>query len=156
MASTAQVRFTNRRDRAVVQALLKMVEPRLAKTGAHLVKETRALFRPQPTTRTSSNGEPLGYTVGLDPSKEGEAPKRLDGGLHRSISYRIKRSNLQRILLYGVPKTSEAAPYAARLEFGFVGTDARGRNINQGPRPYLRRAVSEQRDNIKNILGGKL
>lgn len=34
-------------------------------------------------------------------------------------------------------------PYAARLEFGFVGTDSKGRTYNQGPRPYMRRALNE-------------
>lgn len=39
-------------------------------------------------------------------------------------------------------------PYGARIEFGFVGTDSRGRRYNQGPRPYLRPAIDETRQEV--------
>jgi hypothetical protein len=35
-----------------------------------------------------------------------------------------------------------------RLEFGFVGIDAAGRNINQEPRPAMRPALRESREEI--------
>lgn len=33
--------------------------------------------------------------------------------------------------------------YSYRLEYGFVGVDSLGRNVNQAPRPHFRPAVSE-------------
>ena len=42
-------------------------------------------------------------------------------------------------------KVGTNVPYAARLEYGFTGEDALGRNFNQPAQPYLRPAVSSQR-----------
>jgi phage gpG-like protein len=38
--------------------------------------------------------------------------------------------------------------YAARLEFGFVGADSRGRVFNQGARPYMRDSLN---NNVKEM-----
>jgi phage gpG-like protein len=38
--------------------------------------------------------------------------------------------------------------YAARLEFGFVGADSKGRVINQAARPYMRDSLS---NNVKEM-----
>ena len=43
-------------------------------------------------------------------------------------------------------------PHEGGLELGFRGTDARGHNVNQGPRPYLRPSVTENEAAIKQIL----
>lgn len=39
-------------------------------------------------------------------------------------------------------------PYARRIEFGFNGTDSRGRTYHQAPRPYLRPALDENKDRV--------
>lgn len=66
-----------------------------------------------------------------------------------------KTGNLRRSLHVGEPRVSggEASitvgtnvPYARRLEYGFVGTDKRGRRYNQPARPYLRPAFDENKD----------
>jgi HK97 gp10 family phage protein len=38
--------------------------------------------------------------------------------------------------------------YGPRLEFGFIGTDSRGRRYNQGPRAFLRPAIDENEAEI--------
>tara|TARA_R100000654_G_scaffold4652_2_gene13631 strand:+ start:2819 stop:3253 length:435 start_codon:yes stop_codon:yes gene_type:complete len=38
--------------------------------------------------------------------------------------------------------------YAARLEFGFIGTNRKGRRINQAARPYMRDTLAK---NVKNM-----
>ena len=43
----------------------------------------------------------------------------------------------------------------ARLELGFKGVDARGRKVEQGPRPFLRPTISENGPAIvKGLTGG--
>jgi HK97 gp10 family phage protein len=42
--------------------------------------------------------------------------------------------------------------YAARQEFGFVGTDSLGRVYNQPARPYLRPAIDENHDKINDAV----
>lgn len=42
---------------------------------------------------------------------------------------------------WGVATVYTSTVYAARLEFGFYGTDSLGRNYNQPPYPFFGRAV---------------
>jgi|GEM_PF-1081220 len=42
--------------------------------------------------------------------------------------------------------------YAKRMEFGFKGPDKLGRIYDQGPRPYLRPALDENKDKIERIF----
>jgi hypothetical protein len=48
--------------------------------------------------------------------------------------------------------------YAARVEFGFVGKDKRGRTYNQGPKSYLRASLTTNKGKIlgffKSVLNG--
>lgn len=50
------------------------------------------------------------------------------------------------------------APYAARLEYGFVGTDALGRTYNQAPRAFVRNTIARApqiaEDALARIKGG--
>lgn len=46
--------------------------------------------------------------------------------------------------------------YAARIEYGFTGTDSRGRHYSQPPRPYLRPAFDEHRDEAVREVGEAL
>lgn len=45
-----------------------------------------------------------------------------------------------------VLKASNNSPQAARLEYGFYGTDSRGRNVSQAPRPHFRPALIETQE----------
>lgn len=42
--------------------------------------------------------------------------------------------------------------YARRIEYGFVGTDSRGRNYHQAAQPYVRPAIDHTRDTVLKIL----
>lgn len=46
----------------------------------------------------------------------------------------------------GSVRVGTDVPYAARIEYGFVGKDSRGREYNQAPNPYLRPAVDETKE----------
>lgn len=54
-------------------------------------------------------------------------------------------------------------PYAARIEFGFAGTDSLGRVYSQAAQPYLRPAIEETRhkmqqifaEEVRRMLGGR-
>lgn len=44
-------------------------------------------------------------------------------------------------------------PYARRIEYGFMGKDKLGRRYHQTPRPYLRPAFDELRDDATREVG---
>jgi len=70
-------------------------------------------------------------------SRVGESPHRRSGTLKGGFQFRVKTGLLSVSL-----RIFTNVPYSRRLEFGFVGTDRLGRNINQGPRPYWRPVLS--------------
>tara|TARA_Y100000592_G_scaffold98476_1_gene171654 strand:- start:42 stop:506 length:465 start_codon:yes stop_codon:yes gene_type:complete len=71
-----------------------------------------------------------------------EPPFNFRGDLQRSIQVDNRQATGPKPLSRVGPD-NRIVPYAARLEFGFVGTDKKGRTINQPARPYMRRALSE-------------
>lgn len=77
--------------------------------------------------------------TGPSPSAEGDAPGLITGTYRRA--FQIKPGPI----LPGRASSDigNDQPQAMRLEFGFVGTDSAGRNINQGPRPHMRPAADE-------------
>ena len=76
-------------------------------------------------------------------SKVGSSPHRRSGDLRTSFEFDVKQS------LFSVTlRVFTDIAYALRLEFGFVGTDRLGRNINQGPRPYWRVVMAQNRTKI--------
>lgn len=76
-------------------------------------------------------------------SMVGESPHRRSGDLRKSFEFQVKTSAFSVTL-----RVFTNIAYALRLEFGFVGTDRLGRNINQGPRPYWRVVMAQ---NINKI-----
>lgn len=97
----------------------------------------------QAVTRTKS-----GRLVGLGPSTPPDPPHVLTGRLRQSIAWEV---TVEPNAVVGRVGTNVV--YARRLELGFVGTDAAGRNINQAPRPYLRPSLEENRAEIIRLLG---
>lgn len=71
-------------------------------------------------------------------------PRRITGTLFRSLRSEAIRSN-QAVGLKGnaggwaraIYPDGNVAPYARRIELGFVGADSRGRVYNQPPYPYF-------------------
>lgn len=126
----------------VMTNLGNALERRLRHTAQLIEGETiRSISVGQPVRRTKG-----GHLVGLDPSAEGQPPHVLLGRLRQSITHLILRETGRVIARIGTN-----VEYARRLELGFIGTDARGRNIHQGPRPYLRPALEQY---LKTITQG--
>ncbi len=120
----------NIKERAFTQKVKKLIEFNLGTVGAFLVNRLQAQVAvPYPPA-----------------SRVGESPHRrkgLDGGLQGSFKFVVRRT------ITGVKLTVFTNQvYALRLEFGFVGVDRAGRNINQGPRPYWRVVMSENKRTI--------
>lgn len=88
-----------------------------------------------------------GNSTGDDPSLPGEPPKKVTGRLFQSITTDVFRSSTAVIGRVGTN-----VEYAARLEFGFVGTDKAGRNVSQAARPYLRPALRESYTAVGKLL----
>lgn len=77
------------------------------------------------------------------PSPPGGPPGVLTGTLKRSIATRLMPMNVQ---------VGTNVIYARRLEFGFTGTDSRGRSYNQAARPYLYPALRRNKAEIIKII----
>lgn len=88
-----------------------------------------------------------GNADGSDPSAPGEPPKKVTGRLFQSIATDKRESPLE---VTGVVGTN--VEYARRLEYGFSGTDAAGRMVDQAPRPFLRPALAEGMPVIGRLL----
>src|ERR1041385_5582267 len=88
-----------------------------------------------------------GRLRGLNPSAPGEPPHVLYGRLRQSIRHALS------VTAEGITgRVGSNVIYARRLELGFVGTDAKGRNYNQAPRPYLRPAILNNRARIFELI----
>lgn len=115
---------------------------------------TLAMFAVEATAiKKLSIGQPIrrsksGRIVGLNPSVPPNPPHVLTGRLRQSITHEVTASPTA-----VVGRVGTNVVYARRLELGFVGTDAAGRNINQAARPYLRPSLEENRLNIVRLLG---
>jgi hypothetical protein len=129
------------------------------KTASELVvmrNMTRAaIFVEGVIIRSLSVGQPVkrlksGRLVGLGPSSPGQPPHVLMGGLRRSVTHKVFKAFGNIVALVG-----SNMKYARRLELGFIGSDSKGRMYNQGPRPYLRPAVRNNRSAIMRFVMGK-
>lgn len=90
-----------------------------------------------------------GRRRGLDPSKPGEPPKRVESRLIQDISTKVIR---KRRSITGIDGTN--VEYARRHELGFHGVDSRGRNVSHDKRPFMRPSVVENREPLRKILVG--
>lgn len=90
-----------------------------------------------------------GNARGKFPSLEGEPPKKVSTRLFQSITASEPMTDAKGRVVYVGTKII----YARRLELGFMGTDSRGHVIHQGPRPYVRPGLHNNRDQIAGILG---
>lgn len=115
-------------------------------TRAALIVEKAAITKVnigQPVRRTKG-----GHTVGLNPSKPGEPPHVLLGRLKQSITHSDVEEHEDKLTI----KVGTNVIYGQRLERGFVGTDAKGRNVNQAPRPYLRPSLDENQTEVGEAI----
>lgn len=146
----------NWRGADVFQEKTRITFRNMTAAVANIEGKAKALLnRTQPKARTKSGG-----VRGLGPSEPGEPPKILQGTLRANVGSEVQTKvtgigSLRIIGLVGV-KEGPANAYAARQEFGFVGTDSRGRTIDQAPRPFLRAAVFEEKAATARTLGAGL
>jgi hypothetical protein len=92
-------------------------------------------------------------TPGPEPSAPGEPPHRQIGNLRADISHEAATIDGATVRgAIGVIEGSVAAPYARRLELGFVGVDSLGRHYDQAPRPFLRPAVLRNREKVVELI----
>ena len=109
------------------------------KTAAnHIQKVAKQLVNRGRSERKIVNGKRRWVSGSTAPNP----PFNFTGDLQRSIQVDDRQATGPRPLARVGPD-NRIVPYAARLEFGFVGTDKKGRTINQPARPYMRRALSE-------------
>lgn len=112
------------------------------------VAKKKVSIRNSPRKRVGRSG-----MRGLNPSQEGEPPKLVEGTLRANITHVVVSTEDAIIGVLGVAK-GPADDYGRRLELGFKGVDAAGRTVDQGPRPYLRPTITEERDKIVKGLSG--
>ena len=79
------------------------------------------------------------------PSVAPDGPFKNTGTLGRSIQVDDRKNKGPKPLV----RVGSALSYAARLEFGFIGTDRKGRRINQGARPYMRDTLAKNGRNMQ-------
>lgn len=84
-------------------------------------------------------------------SAPGEAPAVMMGNYMNSITHDVKVSPTE---IVGTTGTNQAQ--GKRLEFGFVGTDAKGRKYNQAPRPHFKSTYESNREEIKRVLSREI
>lgn len=113
--------------------------------GQILVRVDRAMTFVRDQAKRSIN---RGNVGGKNPSREGEAPKKVSTRLFFSVA---KAVWIDGRTIYGAVGTNVI--YGRRLELGFVGVDSLGRKISQGPRPWLRPALINNAGAVRRILG---
>ena len=84
-------------------------------------------------------------------SAPGETPAVMMSDYMNSITHAVKSSTNE---ITGTVGTNMAQ--AKRLEFGFVGTDKKGRKYNQAPRPHLKVTYEKHREKIRKILSERV
>lgn len=90
---------------------------------------------------TQSAALPILNRVRITIPEGGHTPYK-SGTLRRSFFLNTVERGATRCVV----AVSTNVPYAARLEYGFVGKDKLGRIYNQPPRPYIRPAFDEKVD----------
>ncbi len=90
----------------------------------------------------------VGGGKGHEPSTPPEPPHKQTGQLYRSIASSVEVVGFLEI----VGRVGTNHPGARRLEFGFKGSDALGRTINQMPRPFLRPGLQNAKGPVKAEL----
>jgi len=85
-------------------------------------------------------------------SAPGEPPAVDKGQYRGSFTFNVFITGVKAIIIGRVGTNQKRAK---RLEYGYVGTDKRGRRINQAPRPHLHPAFRRMKGKIMAILSGK-
>jgi hypothetical protein len=133
------------RQEAFVQFMMDGFEKRVGLTVEYVRGEVVELLN---RTQPLASGKD-GRRRGLNPSKPGKPPKRVEGRLIQSIAAKVVRTRRK---IRGFVGTNVV--YARRLELGFFDLDSLGRLIQQAARPFLRPAVIDNKETIRRLLTG--
>jgi hypothetical protein len=117
-------------DRRVNAALRRALQRGMTRAALHLEKTIIMKI---------SKGQP--------PSEPGEPWHVLTGRSRASMTHDIEIGSREII-----GRVGSNVVYVRRLELGFAGRDADGRNVNQAPRPAMRPALIEERDEMMRLL----
>ena len=117
----------------------QQVQRGVSKVCAFLATETKKLL--------SVQGDPQ------HPSAPGQPPHRVSGKEQSNVDF--APAVIDGTQVHGSYGERENVAYALRNEFGFVGTDALGRNIDQAPRPAFRPVLLRNRDSIVRIIASQ-
>lgn len=120
---------------ACIDDIEKQLAKNLEKAAIHLVNKIKVkVNRSQPYHIV--RGKKGRYYVGDDPSKPGEAPKKVRGDLQRSITYEMADDKLS-------AKVGTNLVYGFWLELGSARMQAR---------PFLRNTLQEESGKIEELL----
>lgn len=84
-------------------------------------------------------------------SAPGEAPAVMLSNYMNSITHVVQKKPGE---IVGIVGTNQKQ--GRRLEFGFVGVDARGRRYNQAPRPHMRKTYEKNKQEIIKRLSRRI
>jgi len=124
-------------DAKVFKSTKQEIEQRMGQVSQFMRNEVIKSINTSQATRPT----PSGARVGLDPSKPGDPPKRIEGDLVRSIVAEVEVTSTRVIGRYGSTQTEKAKA----LEFGTTKMSAR---------PFLRPPLLKNRNKIERMLAG--
>lgn len=104
--------------------------------GAQSVTEVAKQVRKNKSVDTSNLINSITFSTS---NKSGEFSGKTNGR-------KLNSANSQAV------KVGTTVVYAPRVEFGFVGKDSLGRNINQPAKPFLRPALIENKEKLNNLF----
>lgn len=84
-------------------------------------------------------------------SAPGQAPAVMLGNYINSITHKVE---MGADTITGTVGTN--MKQGKRLEFGFVGTDSKGRRYNQAPRPHFKVTYEKNKQKIQNKLAERI
>lgn len=143
----AEVIINRRKARRMITAA---VVKNMRAVGVFAVGEVKKLINENQPSRPTKSGDSVTY---VDPSTASVAPnppKRLSHALIRSVATETVVRPRSVVTRFGTN-----TPYGRRLELGYFGTDAKGRNIAQAERPHLRRVKDENAVKFLKIMRRK-
>lgn len=124
-------------DASVFKGTKEDIESRMGNVAQFLRNEVIKSINTSQRTRTTTSGA----RVGLDPSRPGDPPKRVEGDLVKSITAEVKVEDTKVIGRYGSTQTKKAIG----LEFG---------TSKMAARPFIRPPLFKNRGEVKRMLIG--
>lgn len=133
----------------VIGQLTPKMESNVRKAAMYLDGEVKRTIGSG--TRSGKTYKVPGTSRTYTASAAGEAPAVMISDYMNSITHDVRRSGTE---ITGTVGTNQKQ--GKRLEFGFVGTDKKGRRYNQAPRPHFRKTYEENRLKVQEKLSERI